>query len=365
MSCKARIGVWAAVLLLGCSGASDDDDDGLDNPGVAGSAGAAVMMGPITGNPQAGVGGNAGSVSVGGGGTVGAAGNTMTAGMGAAGNAMTAGMGAAGEGAGGMMAGGTGGTTAGAGGAAGMTGGTGGTMAPTAVGAPCITAGSQVVFIGDSYSRYGLAHLPMSSYMQELARMGGALAAGDTYADYAQAGTTLAGAFASIPPQWENNKSKVPIHLVIMDGGGNDVLIDNDYCLADGSHENPMCIAVVDRSMMMAKTLWASMKGAGVKDVIWFWYPHIPGVAGKGDGHDINDYTLEILIRLAAEASVDDFRVHMVDTIPIFMGREAELFAFDGVHANDDGTAAIADAMWKLMKDKCIGQGPSSGCCKQ
>jgi lysophospholipase L1-like esterase len=298
---------------------------------------------------------------------VGMAGNAATAGtgMGAAGMG-AAGMGAAGMGGtAGMDAGGTGGTTAGAGGEGGMTGGTGGTT-PTsmAVGAPCITAGSQVVFIGDSYSRYGLAHEPMSTYMQQRAVMGGALMAGDRYADYAAAGTTLAGAFASIPPQWENNKSKVPIHLVIMDGGGNDVLIDNQACLADDSHMVPMCMAVVDRSMMMAKTLWASMKAAGVKDVIWFWYPHIPGIP-QGNGHDINDYTLELLIKLAAEASVDDFRVHMVDTIPIFMGKESTFFAFDGVHANDMGTAAIADAIWKLMKDKCIGQGPSSGCCKQ
>jgi lysophospholipase L1-like esterase len=275
-------------------------------------------------------------------------------------------MGAAGAGVGGMAAGGTGGTTAGTGGAAGMTGGTGGTTPPTmAVGAPCITAGSQVVFIGDSYSNYAIAHTSVSTMMEQRATMGGALMAGGQYADYSAPGTTLAGTFASIPPQWENNKSKVPIHLVIMDGGGNDVLIDNPSCLAANSHMNATCMAVVDRSMMMAKTLWASMKAAGVKDVIWFWYPHIPG-ALSGNGHDINDYTLEILIKLAAEATTDDFRVYMVDTIPLFSAfPDSEVYFPDGVHANDKGTGLIADAIWKLMKDKCIGQAPSSGCCKQ
>jgi lysophospholipase L1-like esterase len=193
-----------------------------------------------------------------------------------------------------------------------------------------------------------------------IAQMNGALPMGMNYTNYAVAGTTLATS-PQIPNQWELNKSKKPIYLVIMDGGGNDVLIDHMECLPAGSDKNAGCKQVVANSVAKAKELWASMKETGVTDVIWFWYPHIPG-ALAGDGHDINDYGLAEMQKAAMEATTEDFRPVMIDTIPLFDGHPDWYFG-DGIHANDTGSKAIAQAIWDYMKKNCIGQGPSSGCC--
>jgi lysophospholipase L1-like esterase len=278
----------------------------------------------------------------------------MTAGT----TGMMAGAGGMTAGTGSMMEAGAGGTMAGAGGSGGSMAGT---MAPTPLNAPCITAGSQVVFLGDSYSSYALAHTDLYILMGQRASMNGALPMGMRYVNYAVAGTTLA-TLPQIPGQWDSAKSAKPIYLVIMDGGGNDVLIDNQQCLAAGSQNDAGCKMVVANSVAKAKEMWASMKMEGVSDVIWFWYPHIPGSLA-GDGHDINDYGLKEMQKAAMEATSEGFRPVMIDTIPLFEGHDDFYFG-DGIHANDKGENAIADAIWKYMKDNCIGQGPTSGCCK-
>jgi lysophospholipase L1-like esterase len=150
-----------------------------------------------------------------------------------------------------------------------------------------------------------------------------------------------------------------------MDGGGNDVLINNQQCRAEGSESKADCKQVVQDSLDMAKKLFESMKSEGVSDVLFFWYPHIPGglLTGYEKGASISDYTYPMLVDIAKAASTDTFHVFTVPTVDIFKGHD-EYFYSDGLHANDTGEAKIADAIWKVMKDNCIGQAASSGCCK-
>lgn len=243
-----------------------------------------------------------------------------------------------------------------------------GTMPPATQAAqrPCISAGNQVVFIGDSYSNYAIAHRPLADFMEELARPAGALGARDNYRDLAVAGTTLASGSAAIQGQWRNAKSMKPIHVVVMDGGGNDVLIDNQACRAEGSEMMPQCQKVVMNSLNAAKKMWDDMKASGVTDVLFFWYPHIPGglLTGFQKGTSISDWTYPMLVDAAAAASSDTFHVQMVPTVDIFEGHPEYFYAPDGLHANDKGEAKIAEAIWAVMKDQCIGQAEASGCCK-
>ena len=382
MRCKLSVGVWAVIVLAGCSNAGDDDDGQLPAAGAAAAPG--VMMGPVmmggqqpppAGNGMVPVGGAAGgpvvppmagNMGLGGTGVmnpmagIGAMGGDMgMAGMPPAGmGGMTAGMGGmAGmtAGMGGMGA--MGGTMAGMGGT--MMAGMGGTMAPTGPKSPCVTKGSQVVLIGDSYSNY-IVHESVASLMSKRAVMNGAVGG---YLDYAAAGTTLQNdGLGGIPMQWRTAKAGTkPIHVMIMDGGGNDVLIDNPSCLADGSQNSTLCKNVVAASVKVVQGLWADMKATGIKDVLYFWYPHIPGGLG-GNGHDINDYGLAEVTKAAMAASGDGFNIYMIDTIPIFEGHP-EYYVSDGIHATTAGTGKICDAIWAKMKEKCIGQPVSSGCC--
>ncbi|HET8939989.1 MAG TPA: SGNH/GDSL hydrolase family protein [Polyangiales bacterium] len=218
------------------------------------------------------------------------------------------------------------------------------------------------MFIGDSYSDYPIAHASLASFMQTLAVKDGALKQGDTYRNLAVAGTTFGDMLSGIPSQWEGTKAMKPIKAVVMDGGGNDVLIDHQECRADGSEKQPGCMMVVQNSLDIAQKLWDSMKETGVTDVLFFWYPHIPGGALTGfeTANTISDYTYPMLEAMAKAASTDTFHVYMIPTVELFEGHP-EWFYSDGLHANDTGEAQIADAIWKVAKSNCIMQ--SSGCC--
>jgi lysophospholipase L1-like esterase len=48
--------------------------------------------------------------------------------------------------------------------------------------------------------------------------------------------------------------------------------------------------------------------------------------------------------------------------IPVFDGHP-EYFAFADIHPNSTGSQAMAKAVVKVMKDACIAQPASSGCC--
>jgi hypothetical protein len=256
-----------------------------------------------------------------------------------------------------MATAGSGGTSAAGSSAA----GSGGTMGSAdRVPSPCLKKGSQVVFIGDSYINYDVAHTLLSTLIEQRAVKDGALMQGDHYRNYAVPGTALAAdnILGMIPPQWDMAVADDPdIKFVIMDGGGNDVLIDNMQCLAAGSDKDPGCQMVVANTLKVGTALINKIKAAGVSDGIYFFYPHVP--AG---GDDINDYALSMLKDSQAALATPTFHTYVLDLIPIFDGH-ADWIADDGIHANDTGENVIADNIWKIMKDNCVAQPASSGCC--
>jgi lysophospholipase L1-like esterase len=361
-----------ALSLIGCG--SDAETPGNAMPGLGGApqGGAAGNVGVVVpggggmtvtpggGGTPVGPSGNGGTVVTGTGtGGIGMAGTTpggggsVQTGMGGAGNG-----GAAPGGAAGMPMGGTAGQSmGGAAGAAG--GGEGGSGAAAAFKPPCLKKPSQVVFLGDSYVNYAFAHPELNGLVAQRAIMDGALMTGQNYRDYAVAGATMAAASLNmIPPQWPSAKSADPdIKVVIMTGGGNDVLINNPQCKAAGSQNNMTCQQVVADTVMTVGNLIADFQKAGVADLIYFFYPHVP--AG---GADIADYAMIRLNNSAKLLSTDKFRMQVIDLVPVFNGH-ADWIAGDGIHANATGEGKIADEIYKVMKNTCVAQPASKGCC--
>jgi hypothetical protein len=292
----------------------------------------------------------------------GVAGSSPTATAGSAGLAAVSGSG--GSGTAGMLASAAG-TSAGAAGAAGAEGAAGGGSADASK-HPCISDGNEVLFIGDSYSNYATAHEALATLMAMLAVKDGALKSGDSYRDRAVAGTTLSAPPAAIPDQWNTDKTMKPIKVVVMDGGGNDVLISNPQCEPDGSEKNAECQQVVAGSIAALKKMWPDMQKEGVSDVMMFWYPHMPGVGilnSQGTGNTISDWTLPMLQDLAKSVSTDTFHVWVVPTVELFEGHPEYFYSGDNLHANTTGETKIAEKIWGVMKDNCIGQAASAGCC--
>jgi lysophospholipase L1-like esterase len=280
------------------------------------------------------------------GGTMIGAGGVSTAAGGSAGTSTSAGGGGMGGMGGSSSAGGTG---------MGGMGGMGGMVNKPA----CLKNPGEVVFLGDSYVDYAVAHPNLETLVSNDAVKDGALMAGQAYRSYAVAGATMAAqSLNMIPPQWPSAKAANPdIKVVIMDGGGNDVLINNPQCKNPGSQNDATCKMVVNNTVMAVGNLIDDFQKTGVGDLIYFFYPHAPT-----GGADISDYALGILQNSAKLLTTADFRMYVVDLVPLFNGH-SDYYYLDGIHANATGEQVIADAIYKVMKDHCIAQPASKGCC--
>jgi GDSL-like Lipase/Acylhydrolase family len=343
--------VWvcACGALLACTATESPPGGGAGTnaPIFPSTAAGAGGSGGSTTPPQAGRSGGAGATVMTQGGT---GGGTPTSGAGG----MPGTAGGGGMGAGGAMA------TAGMGGmdgAAGATAGAGGSSGTTRTSKPpCLTAGSQGVFIGDSYVNYINSLAPL---VASRARMAGALPTGQNYRDVAVAGTSLNYGFGPIPSQWDGiaRGASVDVNFVIMTGGGNDVLINNSYCLAAGSDQDTRCQMVAQESLKTLNEMWASMKMKNVADVIFFYYPHVPY-----GGEDVLDWVYPMMKSQCEAQNTATYTCHFIDLRPLFEGH-GDYIGIDQIHPTATGAGVIADELWKTMMQKCIGQNMSSGCC--
>jgi hypothetical protein len=235
---------------------------------------------------------------------------------------------------------------------------------------PCLTNASEGVIIGDSYVTGAL-----SPALQP------ALAALNPFANgfrnYAVAGTSMAtgGLTGLIPPQWDQAVAANPdIKFGIMDGGGNDILICdvgkfpscNTICKSPGSSTNAMCKDIVAQAVAAAEALMKKAAGQGLQDVIYFFYPHLPGT---NTGYkEITDYAEPF-----AKASCDNApantggKLHcfFVDLVAPFAAAGGDAnpanFVSDSIHPSQAGQNIIAKEINNVMQKNCLGM--QNGCC--
>lgn len=293
-------------------------------------------------------------------------------------------IGAAGDqGTGGMGVGGTG-AAAGGGGSGSMGAADGSADSPDggmlpAADAPehlpsCIDDPAQVAILGDSYVDW-VTHTFLSDFATE---------SGKQWTSYAVGGNSMAtgGAFGTIPDQYELAVASHPdLKLVIMDGGGNDILVPDTVMFPEAGQcthtpDAPMiadCQAVVTAALDKAEALMLESADAGVRDIIYFFYPHIPGGGLISGPHpnEILDHALpkaRAICESAYEKTEGRMKCHFVDMVPEFEGKQG-LFADvwseagDGVHPNAMGSKVMAKAVWRTMVEQCVGQPSSAGCC--
>lgn len=328
-------GVSAVVLLLavGCGDERGPSQDAV--AGVGGSGGVGAVGGDAG---SAGTGGVAGS-----GGTGGVAGSAGTGGV--------AGIGGAG-GVAGIGGTGTGGT-----------GGTGGVVSKPS----CLEKDSQVVVLGDSYINWVSHTMP-----QDLVAV-----SGQVWRMHAIGAASMgSGGLSFIPDQLDAALAADPdMNTIVMTGGGNDILVADPTYAGGAECKNradaattPVCQMIVAEAVDTAIDLMDQAADAGVKDVIYFFYPEVPEGTLIGGLHPraMLAYALPMVretCESAEQRTGGRLKCHFIDTIPLFRGHP-EWFAFADIHENSLGSRAIAEEIWSVMQDNCIAQKAGNACCE-
>jgi hypothetical protein len=227
----------------------------------------------------------------------------------------------------------------------------------------CVQKDSQVIVIGDSYINW-----PSHTFPQDMANESGQNWRMEAIGGMSMATGGVGGPLGEyIPNQFDDAIASDPdAHTVLMDGGGNDVLVgwtanpDIEQCKDTGSSQLAVCQKVVSDAIAAADKLLNRMAAAGIRDVVYFFYPHIPEGRSIGGPHpnEILDYALPMVRDFcngAADRTDGKLRCHFIDMIPVFEGHNPEWFNSD-IHENSDGSKAMAKKVWEVMTDACVAQ---------
>jgi hypothetical protein len=237
----------------------------------------------------------------------------------------------------------------------------------------CLKGSSEVAMIGDSYVSW-LSHT-FPADMNAASSL--------TIETFAIGGTALgSGGGGLIAAQFDTAVAKLPgLTAIIMNGGAYDVFSPDMVQFPQGGQcrnlgfraiDIPDCQKIVDKTVAAAKDLFLKMAKSGVRDVVYFFYPKVPTntILGGNNPAGMLEYALpkvraacESAYELSVEAAENTpIRCHFVDLVPVFSGHP-DYFALGDIHPSPVGSKAMAEAIWTKMKEECVGQPASSGCC--
>jgi len=199
---------------------------------------------------------------------------------------------------------------------------------------------NEVVILGDTF--FALSH-QITAYLEGLARDAGSLATGQRYRDHSRpTANALALSSTGLLDQYRDAAADAPVRVVIMNGGGADVLLGS----CDDSLES--CPVITAAAAAFDELLLAMATG-GVSAVVFAGYPdpQLDGVRAKMD-------VLRPLLEASCVAS--PIPCHWVDLRVPFAGNYESYILADGISPTDAGSLASATAIWAALKDNCLAQ---------
>ena len=205
---------------------------------------------------------------------------------------------------------------------------------------PSGLSGDQIVVLGDVF----VAQTQQVTFaLETLAHAEGALASTESYRDYSSVTeNALAMGDALLRNRYEAARAENPISVVIMNGGGADMLMGT--CdLAP----TPDCQLMVD-VVAGADQLLSQMATDGVDHVVWFYYPD-PMEPGLLSRLNVLGPLLQDVCENASVPCV------WVELQPVFEGYYAQYMATDFVPSSL-GAQAAASTIWSSMKESCVAQ---------
>jgi lysophospholipase L1-like esterase len=235
----------------------------------------------------------------------------------------------------------------------------------------------EVVMLGDSYLDPAWGNVGPTLMMQ----------ANATYRHYYIGGAAMAWGNPDtqfyIPYQYDPMAltdiavtNPADIKVVIMDGGGNDVLIGDTSCETTAPPGNTSCVTTIQNAINQAHTTMAEMAQKGVQSVVFFFYPHLSTAGGgilQTPAPAVNE-TLDYAYPLAEQmccgssftSDINDYSCSgqpepgltcvFIDTRPAFEGHLADYIKSDNVHPTQAGANVISNLIWQQMQNHCIAQ---------
>ncbi len=178
---------------------------------------------------------------------------------------------------------------------------------------------------------------------------------GQTYRKHYVSGTQMVGGIPpAVPDQAAIALGEGPVQTFIMDGGGNDVLIGDLTCRLTGPAPGTPCEATVLNVLNAAGVLLNNAAAAGVQEVIYFFYPHIPpGLIALNHValNDTLDFAAPQAQALCENATALDCT--FIDLRPAFAGHPEYISPLDGIHPTTPGSEVIARLIWDVMQQNC------------
>ncbi|HLK38154.1 MAG TPA: SGNH/GDSL hydrolase family protein [Polyangiaceae bacterium] len=166
------------------------------------------------------------------------------------------------------------------------------------------------------------------------------------------------------------------IKVVIMDGGGNDVLIGDTSCETMAPPGNTSCVTTVQNGIDEAQSKMTEMAQKGVQSVVFFFYPHLDPAGGgilQTPSPAVNetlDYAYPLVEKVCCGSSFTSSLTNyscsgqpvagttcvFIDTRPAFEGHLSDYIKSDHVHPTQAGAQVISDLIWHQMQAHCIAQ---------
>jgi hypothetical protein len=230
-----------------------------------------------------------------------------------------------------------------------------GTDAPTVCAASTVTA-SEVVFIGDSFIAEPTSDVAID--LETIWQRSGAPGYSAVPRYYQLVGTDM----KQIAAQYTSaHQANADIKVVIGDGGGNDVLVDDRSCLTQAPPANAQCLATLENAISLADQMITQMEADGVQHFVYFFYPHEP-TQGLFQGtapaiNDSLDYT-EPLAKTMCEkhpiCTFVSFREAMGEAPGAgYVDPNGYIKPLD-VHPSTAGSQFFAGVLWSAMQSNCI-----------
>jgi lysophospholipase L1-like esterase len=193
------------------------------------------------------------------------------------------------------------------------------------------TKGNDVAVIGESF--IALSH-GITQEIESKAHAAGSLGQSEHYVDDSVSGTTLAN--NQIPSQYTKAmQSSGKIKYVLMDGGGNDCLLNNNG----------------DAAYTAATSLFQTMAQNQTEKVVYFFYPDPVG------GNYASLKTCLDALRPRMKALCDGLtapKCYWLDLRPTWNGHNE--YTSDGIHPTSAGSGVTGDAIWAVMQTNCVAQ---------